>query len=128
VDHLANVGLVDAHAKGDRGGYYVDVVMEERRDILRRACPGAGACGGMYTANTMATAIEVLGMTLPTATQGHAGDAGQVCSVRQICIRGLRNGRVGPRACSARSSSAIHTVTLPRCRRLASYSGQFVVL
>jgi dihydroxy-acid dehydratase len=101
---------------------------EERRDTLRRACPGAGACGGMYTANTMATAIEVLGMTLPTATQGHARDAGQVCSVRQICIRGLRNGRVGPRACSARSSSAIHTVTLPRCRRLASYSGQFVVL
>ncbi|KAK7967311.1 uncharacterized protein PG986_001588 [Apiospora aurea] len=34
-------------------------------DIERHACPGAGACGGMYTANTMATAIEAMGMTLP---------------------------------------------------------------
>ncbi len=37
----------------------------ERVEILRRACPGAGACGGMYTANTMACAIEALGMSLP---------------------------------------------------------------
>ena len=37
----------------------------EFRDIARHACPGAGACGGMYTANTMASAIEALGMTLP---------------------------------------------------------------
>ena len=35
------------------------------REIARHACPGAGACGGMYTANTMASAIEALGMTLP---------------------------------------------------------------
>ncbi|PFH56208.1 hypothetical protein XA68_16894 [Ophiocordyceps unilateralis] len=34
-------------------------------DIARHACPGPGACGGMYTANTMATAIEVMGLTLP---------------------------------------------------------------
>ena len=34
-------------------------------EIVRNACPGAGACGGMYTANTMASAIEALGMTLP---------------------------------------------------------------
>ncbi|KAH9886181.1 dihydroxy-acid dehydratase [Xylariomycetidae sp. FL2044] len=34
-------------------------------DIERHACPGAGACGGMFTANTMATAIEAMGMTLP---------------------------------------------------------------
>lgn len=34
-------------------------------DIERHACPGAGACGGMYTANTMATAIEAMGLTLP---------------------------------------------------------------
>jgi dihydroxy-acid dehydratase len=38
---------------------------EERSEIVRRSCPGAGACGGMYTANTMATAIEALGMSLP---------------------------------------------------------------
>lgn len=38
---------------------------EERSDIVKHACPGAGACGGMYTANTMASAIEAMGMTLP---------------------------------------------------------------
>ncbi len=38
---------------------------QDRKAIIRNACPGAGACGGMYTANTMATAIEVLGMSLP---------------------------------------------------------------
>jgi dihydroxy-acid dehydratase len=38
---------------------------DDLRSILRLACPGAGACGGMYTANTMASAIETLGMSLP---------------------------------------------------------------
>ena len=47
---------------------------EERRDIVRHACPGPGACGGMYTANTMATAIEVLGMTLPYSGSTPAQD------------------------------------------------------
>jgi hypothetical protein len=37
----------------------------ERKDIVRFSCPGAGACGGMYTANTMAAAIEAMGMSLP---------------------------------------------------------------
>ncbi len=32
---------------------------------MRNSCPGAGACGGMYTANTMASSIEAMGMTLP---------------------------------------------------------------
>ncbi|GMF44101.1 unnamed protein product [Phytophthora lilii] len=41
------------------------ITEEERHDIIRHACPGAGACGGMYTANTMATAIETLGLSLP---------------------------------------------------------------
>lgn len=38
---------------------------EEYDNIIEKACPGAGACGGMYTANTMASAIEALGMALP---------------------------------------------------------------
>ncbi|KAG2153733.1 dihydroxy-acid and 6-phosphogluconate dehydratase [Suillus bovinus] len=37
----------------------------ERFDVVRHSCPGAGACGGMYTANTMSSALEVLGMSLP---------------------------------------------------------------
>ena len=38
---------------------------DEMNRVLKHACPGAGACGGMYTANTMASAIETLGMSLP---------------------------------------------------------------
>jgi dihydroxy-acid dehydratase len=41
------------------------ITEEERKDIVQNACPGGGACGGMYTANTMGTAIETMGMSLP---------------------------------------------------------------
>ena len=41
------------------------ITEEERQAIVRHSCPGPGACGGMYTANTMASAIEALGMSLP---------------------------------------------------------------
>ncbi len=47
---------------------------EERQDVVRHACPGAGACGGMYTANTMASAIEAMGMTLPYSSSVPAVD------------------------------------------------------
>ncbi|MBV9961406.1 MAG: dihydroxy-acid dehydratase, partial [Parafilimonas sp.] len=42
------------------------------KEIIRNACPGAGACGGMYTANTMASAIEALGMSLPYSSSNPA--------------------------------------------------------
>lgn len=45
---------------------------EERIDIVKHACPGPGACGGMYTANTMASASEVLGLTLPFSSSSPA--------------------------------------------------------
>ncbi len=45
---------------------------EERQDIVNNACPGAGACGGMYTANTMASAIEAMGMSLPYSSSAPA--------------------------------------------------------
>jgi dihydroxy-acid dehydratase len=48
------------------GAFSAGLINEaERFDIVRNSCPGAGACGGMYTANTMASAIEALGMALP---------------------------------------------------------------
>ncbi|PON17148.1 dihydroxy-acid dehydratase [Candidatus Entotheonella serta] len=47
---------------------------EERQSIVRNACPGAGACGGMYTANTMASAIEAMGMSLPYSSSTPATD------------------------------------------------------
>lgn len=51
---------------------------EEREEIVRRACPGAGACGGMYTANTMASAIEALGMSLPFSGSIPAEDPAKI--------------------------------------------------
>src|SRR4051812_24147686 len=47
---------------------------EQRKDIVRHSCPGAGACGGMYTANTMAVAIEALGLSLPYSSSTPAED------------------------------------------------------
>ena len=45
---------------------------EKRQEIVNQACPGPGACGGMYTANTMASAIEALGMSLPYSSSNPA--------------------------------------------------------
>ena len=57
------------------GEYIAETISDaERQDIVRHACPGAGACGGMYTANTMASAIEALGMTLPYSSSTPALD------------------------------------------------------
>ncbi|KAI0297124.1 dihydroxy-acid dehydratase [Russula brevipes] len=48
------------------GAFAVGKITEEQRfDVVRHACPGPGACGGMYTANTMSSALEVLGLSLP---------------------------------------------------------------
>ncbi len=47
---------------------------QQRAEIVRHSCPGAGACGGMYTANTMASAIEALGMSLPFSSSTPAED------------------------------------------------------
>ena len=57
-------------------GEYISGRIDEqtRMDIVRNACPGAGACGGMYTANTMASAIEALGMSLPYSASTPALD------------------------------------------------------
>jgi len=49
-----------------------EITEEQRFDVIRHACPGSGACGGMYTANTMASAIETLGMTLPGSSTNPA--------------------------------------------------------
>jgi len=57
------------------GEFISDRIDEDtRQDIVRHSCPGAGACGGMYTANTMASAIEALGMSLPYSSSTPADD------------------------------------------------------
>ena len=57
------------------GGFAAGLIEEaERADIVKNSCPGPGACGGMYTANTMASAIEALGMSLPYSSSTPAED------------------------------------------------------
>ncbi len=71
----------------------------QREDIVRHACPGAGACGGMYTANTMASAIEALGMSLPYSSSTPAEDAGKIdeCLAAGGAIRRLLELDLKPR-------------------------------
>ena len=54
-----------------------------RQEIVKRSCPGAGACGGMYTANTMASAIEALGMSLPYSASIPAEDKAKAAECHQ---------------------------------------------
>jgi len=49
-----------------------NITPEDFKGIIQHACPGAGACGGMYTANTMSSAIEALGMSLPYSSSNPA--------------------------------------------------------
>ena len=56
---------------------------ETRGAIVRNACPGPGACGGMYTANTMASAIEAMGMSLPYSSSTPAVDPGKLEECRR---------------------------------------------
>ncbi len=71
---------------------------EQRRDVVRNACPGEGACGGMYTANTMASAIEALGMSLPYSASTPANDPGklQECFDAGAAIRNLLEQDIRP--------------------------------
>ncbi len=72
---------------------------EERRHIVRHACPGAGACGGMYTANTMASAIEALGMSLPNSSSFPAESPEKLaeCRAAGAAIRQLLELDLKPR-------------------------------
>jgi dihydroxy-acid dehydratase len=72
---------------------------KQRQDIVRHACPGAGACGGMYTANTMASAIECMGMSLPYSSSTPAEDPLKVdeCLRAGAAVRRLLDLDLKPR-------------------------------
>ena len=61
--------------------YANELSVEDFKGVIKNACPGAGACGGMYTANTMSSAIEAMGMSLPFSSSNPAisGDKTQEC-------------------------------------------------
>ncbi len=79
---------------------------EERSDIVRRSCPGAGACGGMYTANTMACAIEAMGMTLPYSSSIPAEDPKKIeeCLAAGQVMRTLLERDIKPRDIMTRAA------------------------
>lgn len=82
------------------GSYISGEINEEQRfDIIRNACPGGGACGGMYTANTMATAIEVMGMTLPGSSSfpAESPEKYQECLDAGAAIRTLLKEDIRPK-------------------------------
>ncbi|MBF8268466.1 MAG: dihydroxy-acid dehydratase [Gammaproteobacteria bacterium] len=79
---------------------------KERLDVLKKACPGAGACGGMYTANTMASAIEALGMSLPYSSSTPAVDPKKMdeCFHAGAAIRKLLELDLKPRDIMTRAA------------------------
>ncbi|MDH5753150.1 MAG: dihydroxy-acid dehydratase, partial [Deltaproteobacteria bacterium] len=72
---------------------------EQRREVVKNAIPGPGACGGMYTANTMATAIEALGMSMPFSSSYPAEykEKQEECVAAGQVIRNLMEKDIKPR-------------------------------
>jgi dihydroxy-acid dehydratase len=68
-------------------------------DLLQHACPGAGACGGMYTANTMSTAIEAMGLCLPGSSSNPAGSPAKMreCTKAAEAIKICMEENIRPR-------------------------------
>ena len=79
---------------------------DTRRNIVTNACPGAGACGGMYTANTMASAIEAMGMSLPYSSSTPAVDPQKMAECLQAgaAIRHLLEHDIKPRDIMSRTA------------------------
>jgi dihydroxy-acid dehydratase len=82
------------------------VTDEERQEVVRCSIPGAGACGGMYTANTMASAIEALGMSLPYSSSIPAEDPLKVgeCRAAGKAILNLLEKDIKPRDIMTRAA------------------------
>jgi len=81
------------------GQYLAESVTDEQRQqIVRHACPGAGACGGMYTANTMASAIEAMGMSLPYSSSTPALHPNKIdeCKAAGAALRQLMELDIKP--------------------------------
>lgn len=105
---------------------------EQRLKVLKNSCPGAGACGGMYTANTMATAIETLGMSLPYSSSIPAEDPLKLDECRMagkyilellkidlkpsdiITKRSLRNAMVMVMALGGSTNAVLHLIGIAR--------------
>ena len=114
--HLADGTVLDIVSAFQCYGEYVAGRIDDARrgDIVRHACPGAGACGGMYTANTMATAIEAMGMSLPDSASIPAEDAAKAeeCLRAAAAIRHLLEIDLKPRDIMTRRAFENAMVTI----------------
>jgi dihydroxy-acid dehydratase len=107
-------GCTDKHPKLDivsafqsYGEYIAGTLSEEeRQSIVQHSCPGPGACGGMYTANTMASAIEALGMSLPysSSSPAESEDKLQECFRAGLAIRLLLDRDIKPKDIMTRAA------------------------
>ena len=92
------------------------ITEKEFKTVVKKACPGAGACGGMYTANTMASAIEALGMSLPYTSSNPAvsPDKTAECARVGAALRNLIEKDIKPSDIVTRKSleNAVKLVTV----------------
>jgi dihydroxy-acid dehydratase len=91
--HGRDLTIVSAfEAVGEYSAGKIDAI--ELLEVERRACPGAGSCGGMYTANTMSSAIEALGMSLPFSSTMAAEDPEKADSAArsgEVLVQAIRS-------------------------------------
>lgn len=75
-----------------------NITPEQFKGIIQHACPGPGGCGGMYTANTMATAIEAMGMSLPYSASNPATSPAKIaeCIQAGVAMQGLLEADIKP--------------------------------
>lgn len=92
VDIVSIFEAVGAYASGK-------ISSEDFKGIECHACPGAGSCGGMYTANTMASAIEALGMSLPGSASSPAEDEEkkEECAIAGKAVINLLEKKIFPK-------------------------------
>jgi dihydroxy-acid dehydratase len=105
--HYRDMTLDIVSAFQSYGEYLAGKINEEtRQEIVHHACPGAGACGGMYTANTMASAIEAMGMSLPYSSSTPAVDPQKLdeCFRAGAAIRNLLENDIKPRDIMTRTA------------------------
>src|SRR5215210_3333940 len=90
------------------------ITEEDFKCIVKGSCPGAGACGGMYTANTMASAIEALGMSLPYSSSNPAlsEEKKQECLAAGKAIRLLLEKDIKPKDIMTREAFENAMVTI----------------
>ncbi|MEL6865023.1 MAG: dihydroxy-acid dehydratase [Bacteroidota bacterium] len=92
------------------------ITEEHFKEVVRKACPGPGACGGMYTANTMASAIEAMGMSLPYNSSNPAVSTNkkEECQRAGKAIRFLLEQDIKPRDIMTREAfeNAITLITV----------------